>query len=66
MPKAAMLADIKAFFALPTWQPEPLLQLLTKYDATPEVLKLITGRPLVLNVQRMTANAQKIFVNAAG
>src|SRR5690242_16871523 len=32
-------------------------------DASPGVLKVRTGRPVVLNVQRMTANAQRIFVH---
>jgi alkylhydroperoxidase family enzyme len=39
-----------------------LLPYLDPQDAAPEVQKLLTGRPVVLNVQRMTANAQKIFV----
>ncbi len=38
MPRAAMLADLQAFFDLPTWQPERLLHMLTKYDVTPEML----------------------------
>ncbi len=40
-----------------------LLPYLDPKDASPEVQKLLTGRPVVLNVQRMTANAQKIFVH---
>jgi alkylhydroperoxidase family enzyme len=39
-----------------------LLPYLDPQDASPEVQKLLTGRPVVLNVQRMAANAQKIFV----
>jgi alkylhydroperoxidase family enzyme len=39
-----------------------LLPYLDPKDASPEVQKLLIGRPVVLNVQRMTANAQKIFV----
>jgi alkylhydroperoxidase family enzyme len=39
-----------------------LLPYLDLKDASPEVQKLFTARPVVLNVQRMTANAQKIFV----
>ena len=39
-----------------------LLPYLDLKDASPEVQKLLTDRPVVLNVQRMTANAQKIFV----
>jgi alkylhydroperoxidase family enzyme len=39
-----------------------LLPYLDPNDASPEVRKLLIGRPVVLNVQRMTANAQKIFV----
>jgi 4-carboxymuconolactone decarboxylase len=38
-----------------------LLPYLEDKDASPKVLKLLTGRPVVLNVQRMTANAQGIF-----
>lgn len=37
-----------------------LLPYLDEKDASPEVLKVLQ-RPLVLNVQRMTANAQSIF-----
>ncbi len=40
-----------------------LLPYLEDKDASPEVLKLLTDRPVVLNVQRMTANAQRIFVH---
>src|ERR1700752_5446593 len=40
-----------------------LLPYLDPKDATPEVEKLLTGRPVVLNVQRMMANAQGIFVH---
>ncbi|MBV8775354.1 MAG: carboxymuconolactone decarboxylase family protein [Deltaproteobacteria bacterium] len=39
-----------------------LLPYLDPQDASPEVQKVLTGRPVVLNVQRMTANAQKIFL----
>jgi alkylhydroperoxidase family enzyme len=39
-----------------------LLPYLDPKDGSPEVQKLLTARPVVLNVQRMTANAQKIFV----
>ena len=38
MPRDSMLADIEDFFAQPTWRPERLLAMLTKYEATPEVL----------------------------
>jgi len=38
-----------------------LLPYLEDKDASPEVLKMLTARPVVLNVQRMTANAQGIF-----
>ncbi len=38
-----------------------LLPYLEDKDASPEVLKLIKDRPVVLNVQRMTANAQSLF-----
>src|SRR5689334_9619006 len=40
-----------------------LLPYLEDKDASPEVLKILTSRPVVLNVQRMTANAQRIFVH---
>jgi 4-carboxymuconolactone decarboxylase len=39
-----------------------LLPYLDDANATPEVRKMLTSRPVVLNVQRMTANAQGIFV----
>ncbi len=39
-----------------------LLPYLDEKDASPEVLKLLKDRPVVLNVQRMTANAQRIFL----
>jgi alkylhydroperoxidase family enzyme len=38
-----------------------LLPYLDNKDASPEVLKMLTLRPHVLNVQRMMANAQGIF-----
>jgi len=38
-----------------------LLPYLEDKDASPEVLKILTVRPQVLNVQRMMANAQGIF-----
>src|SRR3984893_11963551 len=38
-----------------------LLPYLENKDASPEVLKILTVRPQVLNVQRMMANAQGIF-----
>jgi len=38
-----------------------LLPYLDNNDASPEVLKILTVRPQVLNVQRMMANAQGIF-----
>src|SRR5712692_6132786 len=37
-----------------------LLPYLENKDASPDVLKVLQ-RPIVLNVQRMTANAQRIF-----
>jgi 4-carboxymuconolactone decarboxylase len=43
--------------------PMALLPYLDPKDASPEVAKALTGRPVVLNVQRMTANAQKIFLH---
>jgi alkylhydroperoxidase family enzyme len=39
-----------------------LLPYLDDKDATPEVLKILKDRPVVLNVQRMTANAQRLFL----
>jgi alkylhydroperoxidase family enzyme len=38
-----------------------LLPYLADEDASPEVLKILKARPLVLNVQRMMANAQGLF-----
>jgi len=39
-----------------------LLPYLDEKDASPEVLKLLKARPVVLNIMRMTANAQSIFL----
>jgi hypothetical protein len=38
MPRADMTADIDAFFSQPTWNPQPLLDMLDKYNVTPEML----------------------------
>ncbi len=38
IPRKAILADLEAFFALPTWNPQPLDDMLAKYDVTPEML----------------------------
>ena len=38
LPRAAILADLEAFFALETWNPQPLVDMLTRYDVTPEML----------------------------
>ncbi len=38
MPRAAILADIQEFFQQETWSPYRLLNLLEKYDVTPEML----------------------------
>lgn len=38
MPKDDILADVEAFFELPTWQPDALEAMIEKYDATPEAL----------------------------
>ena len=38
-----------------------LMPYLDDQDASPEVLKILKARPIVLNVQRMMANAQGIF-----
>jgi 4-carboxymuconolactone decarboxylase len=40
-----------------------LLPYLNDKDASPEVLKILKARPQVLNVQRMMANAQGVFVD---
>jgi alkylhydroperoxidase family enzyme len=40
-----------------------LLPYLDDNEATPEVRKLLTSHPVVLNVQRMTANAQGLFAH---
>jgi alkylhydroperoxidase family enzyme len=40
-----------------------LLPYLDEKDACPEVLGILKARPVVLNVQRMTANAQNIFLH---
>ncbi len=38
IPRAALLADLEAFFDLPTWQPQALADMLARYDVTPEML----------------------------
>lgn len=38
MPRDAILADIEHLFAQETWQPEIVVAMLEKYDATPEML----------------------------
>ncbi|PIE82404.1 MAG: XRE family transcriptional regulator [Chloroflexi bacterium] len=38
IPRKAILADLDAFFAMPTWNPQPLDDMLAKYDVTPEML----------------------------
>ena len=38
IPRKAILADLQAFFAMPTWNPQPLDDMLAKYDITPEML----------------------------
>jgi transcriptional regulator with XRE-family HTH domain len=38
MPRRRLLADLEAFFALPSWNPEPFSAMLTTYDVTPEML----------------------------
>jgi len=40
-----------------------LLPYLDDKDASPEVLRVLKSRAIVLNVQRMTANAQSIFLH---
>lgn len=38
MPRRAILADLSDLFNMPTWDPNPLANMLTKYDVTPEML----------------------------
>jgi transcriptional regulator with XRE-family HTH domain len=38
MPRQPMLADLQDFFGRTHWQPQAVLDLLAKYDATPEML----------------------------
>ena len=38
MPRNNMIADIQALFNMPEWQPAPLVNMLKKYDVTPEML----------------------------
>ena len=38
MPRAAMINDLEAFFEQKTWDPQPLLDMLDRYGATPEML----------------------------
>ncbi len=38
MPRQAMLADLQAFFNKTSWSPQALLEMLDKYDVTPEML----------------------------
>ncbi len=38
MPRARFLDDLKAFFAMPQWDPRPFAQMLTTYNVTPEML----------------------------
>jgi transcriptional regulator with XRE-family HTH domain len=38
MPRADLTADIETFFSQPTWNPQPLLDMLDKYNVTPEML----------------------------
>lgn len=38
MPQARMLADLQTFFQFPTWNPWLLLEMLPRYDVTPEML----------------------------
>ena len=40
-----------------------LLPYLDEKDASSEVLRILKSRPVVLNVQRMTANAQSVFLH---
>lgn len=38
MPKAAVEADLRALFGMKTWDPQPLVHMLSDYDVTPETL----------------------------
>lgn len=38
LPRDRIVADLKGFFRLPTWQPQAVLALLDKYQVTPETL----------------------------
>lgn len=38
MPRVTFLEDLQTLFAMPTWDPQPLVNLLTAYDVTPEML----------------------------
>jgi len=38
MPRVRVLADLQAFFALPTWEPARFSAMLTTYEVTPEML----------------------------
>jgi transcriptional regulator with XRE-family HTH domain len=38
IPRKAILADLEAFFSKITWDPQPLDDMLAKYDVTPEML----------------------------
>lgn len=38
MPRTAVLDDIQRFFDLPKWDPQPLQNMLTKYNVSPEML----------------------------
>ena len=38
LPQAPLVKDLEAFFALPTWQPQILLDMLQRYEVTPEIL----------------------------
>ncbi|MFQ5434167.1 MAG: helix-turn-helix domain-containing protein [Anaerolineae bacterium] len=38
MPRAPMLADLNHFFSQSTWQPQLLLDMLSRYEITPEML----------------------------
>lgn len=38
MPRTALVDDLRAFFALPRWEPERMRAFLQRYDVTPEML----------------------------
>lgn len=50
-----LVQDMQAFFALPTWQPQQLLQLMEKYNTSPETLlhRLTSLLPKFFNIKQL-------------